>query len=395
MSSQVDLFVLIDALGWTYLEQHGFLNDVLPYRQRLSTILGFSSGAIPTMLTGLPPAEHGHWNLFYYDPSGSPFRCLRPFRAFPNSFLDNRYTRKLIKEFGRHVLGLGPLFECCVRPSLLPWFNWVEKKNIYERGGINGALSIFDRLAECDVPYRVYSYHQGSDAELLSRAEWDIRNGVAQFYFIYLSEVDAFLHQHCESFEQVEVRLRVYESQLTKLFDVAREVDPGATLTVTSDHGMTPVRDRYDLLSDIEKLDVCMPRDYLAVYDSTMARFWFFQERARAAILDTLHAVPCGRVVTDVELRQLGVFFDGSRYGETVFLLHPGWLLARSDFNGTSWAPRGMHGYHPEDPHSDAIFLSNRKPHFTLRTIADTYRWMTEITELQVAPRGLPGAGGR
>ena len=49
---------------------------------------------------------------------------------------------------GRRLLGLGPLFDCCVSPSVLRWLNWVEKKNIYERGGITGAPSIFDELAK-------------------------------------------------------------------------------------------------------------------------------------------------------------------------------------------------------------------------------------------------------
>ncbi len=73
----VTIFVLIDALGWQYLEGREFLNDVLAYRAPLQTVLGFSSGAIPTILTGAPPAVTGHWNLFYYDPAGSPFLWLR------------------------------------------------------------------------------------------------------------------------------------------------------------------------------------------------------------------------------------------------------------------------------------------------------------------------------
>jgi hypothetical protein len=40
--------------------------------------------------------------------------------------------------------------------------------------------------------------------------------------------------------------------------------------------------------------------------------------------------------------------------------------------------PAGMHGYHPDDPHSDAIFLSNRKPEGEVRAIADVYDCMME-----------------
>src|SRR5437763_1627392 len=74
------VFLLIDALGWSYLEGREFLNDALPYRQAVRTVLGFSSGAIPSMLTGVAPTEHGHWNLFYYNPTNSPFKWMRYFQ---------------------------------------------------------------------------------------------------------------------------------------------------------------------------------------------------------------------------------------------------------------------------------------------------------------------------
>jgi len=68
----IAIYVLIDALGWQYLKDKKFLDDILPHRLPMRTVLGFSSGAIPTILTGVPPAVTGHWNLFYFDPKGSP-----------------------------------------------------------------------------------------------------------------------------------------------------------------------------------------------------------------------------------------------------------------------------------------------------------------------------------
>jgi hypothetical protein len=70
------------------------------------------------------------------------------------------------------------------------------------------------------------------------------------------------------------------------------------------------------------------------------------------------------------------VFFADRRYGELVFLMHPGWLISRSDFNGRGWMPVGMHGYHPDDAYSDGIFLSNRQT--TALTIADLFQRMRE-----------------
>jgi len=128
-----------------------------------------------------------------------------------------------------------------------------------------------------------------------------------------------------------------------------------------------------------------MPADYLAVYDSTMARFWFFGDQAKQKVERRLTELQCGRILGDEELRQLGVFFADRRFGELIFLLNPGWLVSQSDFNGKGWMPIGMHGYHPEDPYSDAIFLGSSRPSLAMRTIADVYSCMRNASGLNSA----------
>jgi Type I phosphodiesterase / nucleotide pyrophosphatase len=381
----VHVFVLIDALGWAFVEGRDFLIDVLPFQQPLRTVLGYSSGAIPTILTGRPPVEHGHWNLFYYDPVRSPFRWLRAFRALPSRALDNRVSRKLLTELGRRVLGLGPLFEVCVSPRLLSYFDFVEKRNIYAAGGIAGAPSIFDDLAQAGVPHRVYSYHRFTDAEVLRQAADDLGRGEAGFFFLYLSEMDAFLHRHCQADADFDRRLAWYGQGLRTVFAAARNLDPEATFAIFSDHGMTPVRRTVDLVREIEQLGLSMPDDYLAVYDSTMSRFWFFSGQARSRIAQQLGRVECGRILSDDDLGAMGILFPDRRYGELVFLLDPGWLVGGSDFNG-QWTPAGMHGYHPDDPHSDGIFLSNHPPAQAVRTVADIHFLMS--TSVQTTAQG-------
>jgi predicted AlkP superfamily pyrophosphatase or phosphodiesterase len=278
---------------------------------------------------------------------------------------------------------MGPLFECAVSPALLPLFNFVEKRNIYAECGIPNSVSIFDLLRAREVPYRVYSYHQFSDARIVEQACSDIQSGNANFFFLYLSEMDHFLHSECDDPRSVTERLAWYDRKLREVFKVAARKDPEMTFTVISDHGMTPVHSQYDLVGKIEALGFSMPKDYLAVYDSTMARYWFFNEEARRLIVAELEHTSCGRIVKDSELDRLGILFPDRRYGEIVFLLDPGWLLTTSDFNGNGWHPVGMHGYHPSDSHSDAICLSNQHPRPKLSTIADIYRCLAEAAAPQ------------
>jgi hypothetical protein len=370
----LQIFVLIDALGWEYVKNREFLSDVLPYRQPLRTVLGYSSGAIPTILTGLMPAQNGHWNLLYYDPQGSPFRWLRHLEFLPGTILEHRVTRKLLKEMGHRMLGLGPLFDCTVSTRLLRWFNWVERRNIYGYGGITGTLSIFDHLAQAHVPHRIYTFHKFTDIQILDRARRDMETDKSGVFFLYLSEMDMFLHKHCLDTAEIDQQVRWYGERLASLFRFARKIDPEAGLTIFSDHGMAPVRQLYDVVGEIDALGFRTPEDYLAVYDSTMARFWFFADTPRKKITERLLSMPCGRILSDAEMESLGILFEDRRYGELVMLLHPGGLMGKSDFNGPRWVPAGMHGYHPDDPDSDAIFLSSRAPVYPLRTIADVHR---------------------
>ncbi len=371
---ELNIFVLIDALGWEVIQGRRFLEDLLPYRRPLRTVLGFSSGAIPTILTGRPPAETGHWNLFYFDPKGSPFRWLRYLAFLPPWAMDHRVGRKLLKELGRRFLGLGPLFECCVKPSVLHYFNWVERRNIYGPAGISNSRSIFDELVSKHIPHRVYTYHDMNDHQIVNRALDDITHDRARVLFLYLSEMDMFLHTHVNDGARIGQRLDEYERDLTRLYNAASARCGSVSMTIFSDHGMTPVREHYDLVRDVEALPYHSPSDYLAVYDSTMARFWFFGDKAREAIENILSASPCGRILSDAELSGLGVLFEDRRFGDLVFLLHPGWLIAASDFNGPSWNPAGMHGYHPDDSYSDAVFLSTCRPAFRVATIKDIYQ---------------------
>lgn len=390
-SPRLQVVALIDALGWEYLRDRQFLDDLLPYRTPLQTVLGFSSGAIPTILTGLMPERHGHWNLFYYDPKTAPFWWMKAFRWLPNRMLDNRYTRKIMKELGRRVLGLGPTFECCVAPQLLPYFNFSEKRDIYGPKGIENAPSLFDELEDERRPYRVYNYHQCSDPEILRRAKRDIAESDATFFFIYLCEVDGFLHLHCKEPEAVSQKLDWYDAQLREVFAIARERDPEAWFMVCSDHGMAPVTSHADVAAVVTKLGFRMPQDYLSVYDSTMARFWFFNEEAKQQITSAMQSLACGQVLTKEELCRFGLDFPDDRYGELIFLLNPGCMVAKSDFNGTGWFPSGMHGYHPEDIHSDAIFLSSERPAVPMRTIADILPAIHSARERA----GEPAAQGR
>ena len=235
--SHLHIFILIDALGWELIRERPFLPDFLPCQQPVPTLLGFSSGIIPAILTGRTPAENGMWNLVYFDPERSPFRAMRKLGSLPG-LLDNRVGRRLLTEIGRRILDIGSNFDVSVPPQTLPWFNWAEGRNIYARGGIPGQNSIFDQLHDHGIGHKIYSYKDPlTDAEIIEHAAADIASGPETVYFLYLSELDMFLHTHRGSPDRIATKLAWYEAALTRVRDFSalnglrsehlRIIDPG------------------------------------------------------------------------------------------------------------------------------------------------------------------------
>jgi type I phosphodiesterase/nucleotide pyrophosphatase len=385
MATPLSIYVLVDALGWEIVKTRPFLNDVLGERRWLVTILGYSSGAIPSILCGAPPSEHGHWNLFYHSPAGSPFAWTRPLGKLPAPLVENRVARRALKYVSRRKSGYTGYFSLYDYPvAHLPHFDMTEKRDIYRPGGLDRP-SIFDAFRQSGVPYECYTYHTHSDAQILELGQRRARESEARVLFLYLSGLDAYLHFHVHDVDGVTEQLAWYERGLRAVWETAQAARGETRMFVFSDHGMTPIRWTYDLRRDVAQLGLEIPRDYLPAYDSTMARFWVFSDRARERLESLLTGHPCGDLLGEDELRRLGVWFDDGRYYHLLFLMKPGMLLSPSDMGSIRFA--GMHGFHPSEPTADAVLLSTVP-------VGPSVDHITRIRDVLLEDAGIP-VGGR
>ena len=354
MKPPLAIYVLVDALGWEIIRNRPFLDDVLEERRWLQTILGYSSGAIPTILSGRMPFQHGHWNLFYRSPATSPFRWTRPLRRLPAPLVENPFARRAVKHLSRWRSGYSGYFSIYAYPVAgLDQWDLTEKRDIYEPGGLD-CPSIFDRFVSLGIPYECYNYHRHTDAEILALGARRAVESEARVLFLYLSDLDRYLHHFIDDADGVSERLAWYEAGLRRIFTSARSVRETRML-IFSDHGMTPIRWTYDLRRDVAALGLT-ERDHLAAYDSTMARFWTWNAGARDRLVEMLSDHPCGDLLGQDELTRLGVWFDDDRYYQLLFVMKPGVLLNPGDMGDFRFA--GMHGFHPSDPTADAVLLS-------------------------------------
>src|SRR5262249_23174923 len=133
------VFLLVDAMGWEVAQRHGAFQELAPHRRPLRTILGYSSGAIPTILSGRLPREHGHWALFPRAlRGGSPFAWTALLRVLlPRSWWGRYRVRRMIRAVTRRLAGIRGYFQIYDVPLwLLPRLDYTEKQDLWSAGGL-------------------------------------------------------------------------------------------------------------------------------------------------------------------------------------------------------------------------------------------------------------------
>jgi hypothetical protein len=144
-----------------------------------------------------------------------------------------------------------------------------------------------------------------------------------------------------------------------------------------------------DLKARVKALPLRMAVDYAVVYDSTMARFWFFNEPARLEIVRCLQGVTQGRIIPDAELKELGALFPDRYFGELIYLVKEGVLIVPSDMGERPIL--GMHGYHPTDKQSYASLCTNQLDlPDGIAAIPDVFRLMTRDADLAHSRNATP-----
>lgn len=358
MGKEANIFILIDALGWEWVKPHPFLRSIAPYRRPLESVLGFSTSAIPSILTGRYPQEHGRLTLFHRAQGRSPFASLKWLCAMPPALVENRYVRYAAKQLACKLNGFAGYFSLYGVPlRYLPMLDVCERQDLYQPGGVPGSTTIFDILASRGSSYAAYCYHDGRDFDLIAMMEAELAKSERNFYFLYLAEIDAFLHRHGDDPHAVAQCLDRYSAALTHLHETARASYGTVRIHIFADHGMAPTAHTVDLEARLAGLRAREPGDYLCLLDSTMARFWFFSPAARAEIVPALSGAGPGQWLNEDGLRELRAWFDDRRYGEEIYLMPEGTVIEPSHMGRT--APKGMHGFHPSARHSKAAFLSS------------------------------------
>ncbi len=356
---KLSLFLFIDAFGWEVKQRHpGFLKGLIHDSKPLETILGYSGACDPSIISGLTPAEHGLWCSYYYDPKNSPFKWTKGLRVLPDAIFNRGRVRNQLSKWIKKRCGFSGYFQLYSVPfEHLPLFNYAERKRIWEPDGLPHGESIFDTMSEAGIPYYVHDSDVPDDVRL-DRLQADIQNQRIDFAYCSFGRLDALMHAEGNDSPNIAHLMEWYDGKIRALLDAAEENYNEVSWYVFTDHGMHNVNEAYDLKTDIDALRLEWNKDYVAFYDSTMARICFLSDAGRESIVRMLSNHPKGRILSDTELKAFGVYFEDGQYGDLIFLMNSGVQIVPSFMSAKP--VKGMHGYHPTDPDSLAAISSNK-----------------------------------
>lgn len=333
------LVVFIDAFGPEQLEYFAEHFPFLQHHGQLQGVLGYSSGALPTILTGAPPAVHGRMCLFSHAESdqASVLRPLRWLGLLPRVIHERRRVRRAVERVltrAQRLSGYVALHR--VPPELFEWLDIPERDDMFTSHDIGGAptflsearragLSVYAAPWQTPEPLRWQEAHRA-----LAATKPDLA-------FLYATELDGVMHHEGPNGEAA----RTVIERIARNIQRARELmaEDGSTLTtlVVGDHGMAAVDTFVNPTHLLRQLPNCR-----VFVDSTMLRAWGNERQLSQVRLAIEREAWPGTWMQQDALRQRSVPVERPIYGNAMFVLDQGAIFSPSFLGG---AVKGMHGY--------------------------------------------------
>lgn len=336
------LVVFIDAFGPEQLRRFGEALSFLPHTKKLEGILGYSSGALPTILTGAAPEEHGRMCLFSARRDGetSILRPLKWLGLLPRIVHERSRVRRVAERLlakASRLEGYVALHK--VPPDLFEWLDMPERDDMFRAESIGGARTFLADARAAGLS--VYS----APWQLQEEARWRhthdaLRSQQPDLAFLYATELDSIMHREGPNGPRAEDAMRRIAANVARARDEMGSDGSQLTTLVVGDHGMAHVHSFVNPKAMLSRV----PNMRLFV-DSTMIRAWGTDAELSRLRREIERERWVGQWLQGGLLEERRVPRDDA-FGKAMFVLDEGAIFAPSFLGGRV---AGMHGY---DVHS-------------------------------------------
>jgi predicted AlkP superfamily pyrophosphatase or phosphodiesterase len=166
------------------------------------------------------------------------------------------------------------------------------------------------------------------------------------FCYIHFFSTDNLVHRY-------GTKSRETENLVHQLDKFVEKLSPHAeNLLVFSDHGMTEVKETFNLWKNINESGLVLGKDYIMFLDSTLARFWFKNSRAEKEIKKILLVSNKGKIISFKNKK------ISEQFGTLIFQVKPGILILPNFYQSN--ADKATHGYSENSPGEKGFYIFHK-----------------------------------
>lgn len=366
MPSETTFLLILDACRRDYItpENAPFLHSLMQkgLTASIESPPGFTQRT--TMFTGTYPDTSNAFSAFGYGPQNSPFKWVSKLGPLAHAYQPRKIMypfRLAVKKISKWSSGQYHTDPAWIPGPYLPSFEVVEDhKPIFEEGAMP-LPGIFDLLRSQGKTFKYLAHPiSGNDDEIHKMVLDTFRNKEEHaFVFAQFSNLDEGGHHHgplvpeghTPAANQTEADREFMRAQLREIDRKCKEIHEALTANYDTfhflcigDHGMAPVMQKVNVLKQVQSLGLKAGKDYVLFLDSTLAKVWFENEKAREVITAHFQDKEYGRIISREERRQRRIPLD-RRYGDLIFAADPGVLFWPDYFHVVEHDIKGMHGY--------------------------------------------------
>lgn len=379
------VMILIDAFSTAYLNE-----EIMPYIYNigkeglltsLKPLFAFK-GIETTLFTGKWPNEHNVFTEMQLRSTYTPILDIL-FESFIRLIdLSNHDKLMKLSRIAGECIFRGTrsrLTPNIIPPKMLKYFTASQHKPIYDINLAN-IPTLFDRLRYNNIKFKfiepsIINGDESTIKKVKRELEQDKKIG---FWYIKFSGFDREGHLYGPEPSMFREKITTTEHYVENVINMFGGID-NINLLLVTDHGMSRVNGYIDFLMKLKKIsDLSLYRDYIVFLDSTLARFWFFNDNAKDKITDYLNTFEFGHVVSYKEKNTLKIPHDRAQTGDIMFIVDEGYVIYPDFWSGIR-KPKGMHGYaYSNSKESSPIFIANKN---ICRYYGSTPIYFTDIVE--------------